>query len=173
VRVGTHALKDGSGTGLWTRLSQHRGQTKSGSGNHRGSIFRLIVGASLIARDGDRFPTWGEGNTAAAAIRAGEAPLEQKVSKVIGAMPFLWLAVNDAPGSGSLRGVIERNAIALLSNYNKPPLDPSSAVWLGHQCNRERVRKSGLWNSNHVDEAYDPKFLDQFAQLVAQVRAAA
>jgi hypothetical protein len=28
VRVGTHALTEGSGTKLWTRLSQHRGQTK-------------------------------------------------------------------------------------------------------------------------------------------------
>jgi hypothetical protein len=32
VRVGTHALKEGSGTKLWTRLSQHRGQEKSGGG---------------------------------------------------------------------------------------------------------------------------------------------
>jgi hypothetical protein len=39
VRVGTHALKPGSGTKLWTRLSQHRGQTSTGGGNHRGSIF--------------------------------------------------------------------------------------------------------------------------------------
>jgi hypothetical protein len=43
VRVGTHALKLGSGTKLWTRLSQHKGPTASGGGNHRGSIFRLIV----------------------------------------------------------------------------------------------------------------------------------
>ena len=26
--TGTHALTEGSGTKLWTRLSQHRGQTK-------------------------------------------------------------------------------------------------------------------------------------------------
>lgn len=26
LRVGTHALNDGAGTKLWTRLSQHRGQ---------------------------------------------------------------------------------------------------------------------------------------------------
>jgi hypothetical protein len=31
VCVGTHALKDGSGTKLWRRLSQHRGQA-SGNG---------------------------------------------------------------------------------------------------------------------------------------------
>src|SRR5437764_47154 len=47
VRVGTHALKDGSGTTLWTRLSQHRGSMGTGGGNHRGSIFRLLVGAAI------------------------------------------------------------------------------------------------------------------------------
>src|SRR5262245_17760472 len=48
VRVGTHGLKAGSGTKLWTRLSQHKGQPSTGGGNHRGSIFRLIVGAALL-----------------------------------------------------------------------------------------------------------------------------
>src|ERR1700722_1639955 len=37
VRVGTHALKSGSRTKLWTRLSQHKGQPSTGGGNHRGS----------------------------------------------------------------------------------------------------------------------------------------
>ena len=64
VRVGTHALKASSGTKLWTRLSQHRGQTNSGGGNHRGSIFRLIVGCALIKRDGMNCPTWGQGTSA-------------------------------------------------------------------------------------------------------------
>jgi len=169
VRVGTHALTQRSGTTLWTRLSQHRGQTRSGGGNHRGSIFRLIVGTALIARHGYDYPTWGQGNTATAEIRAGEASLEREVSKVIRAMPFLWVAIEDQPGPESQRGYIERNAIALLSNYSRPALDPPSRDWLGHYCNRERVRKSGLWNSSHVDETYDPAFLDQLAKLVAQM----
>src|SRR5712671_6187435 len=29
VRVGAHALKEGSGTKFWTRLSQHRGQERT------------------------------------------------------------------------------------------------------------------------------------------------
>lgn len=173
VRVGTHALKPGSGTKLWTRLSQHRGQVRMGGGNHRGSIFRLIVGAALIAQRGYHFPTWGEGNTAAAEIRAREKPLEYEVSRVIGEMPFAWLAVEDEPGADSARGDIERNAISLLSNYNKPSLDPSSPEWLGHYCDRERVRKSGLWNSNHVDESYDPAFLDRLEHLVSELEPVA
>src|SRR5688500_6098985 len=51
VRVGTHALKAGSATRLWSRLSQHKGQQGTRGGNHRGSIFRLLVGAALIGRD--------------------------------------------------------------------------------------------------------------------------
>ena len=49
VRVGTHALTESSATKLWTRLSQHRGNLGIGGGNHRGSIFRLLVGTALIA----------------------------------------------------------------------------------------------------------------------------
>jgi hypothetical protein len=121
VRVGTHALKAGSSTKLWTRLSQHRGQPSTGGGNHRGSIFRLIVGAALIRRDGLDFPTWGNGNTAERAVRDRELELERKVSCVIGDMSFLWVPIDDEAGPESRRGYVERNAIALLSNYNKPP----------------------------------------------------
>lgn len=166
VRIGTHAVSQGSRTRLWNRLSQHRGQAQSGGGNHRGSIFRLIVGNGLMARDGHQLPSWGKGSTAPAAIRAGEIELEREVSNVLGAMPLLWLAVDDDAGKESLRGYIERNAIALLSNYRKEPLDPASESWLGRHCNRERVRESGLWNSNYVDERYDPAFLDRFTQAV-------
>ena len=165
-------MKAGSNTRLWTRLSQHRGTFSKGGGNHRGSIFRLIVGASLINRDGHAFPTWGEGNTAASDIRNGEHALECHVSAVIGAMPFLWLPIEDDAGPESRRGHIERNSIALLSNYNKSPLDPPSDAWLGQRCDREPVRNSGLWNSNHVDERYDPAFLDELNRLVSGLRRA-
>jgi hypothetical protein len=170
VRVGTHALKAGSGTTLWTRLSQHKGQLSTGSGNHRGSIFRLIAGAALIKRHGYSFPTWGTGNAANAKVRAGERALECEVSQVIGAMPFLWLATQDEAAPVSARGYIERNAIAILSNYNKVPLDPPSENWLGRDCDRERVRGSGLWNQNHVDENYDPAFLDRLDRFVSEAR---
>lgn len=166
VRVGTHALKTGSGTKLWTRLSQHRGKG-SGGGNHRGSIFRLIVGASLITREGRAVPTWGRGNTATSDILAAENAFECEVSAVIRKMPFLWLRVDDAPGPDSMRGTIERNSIALLSNYGKAALDAPSAQWLGRRCDRAKVRESGLWNSNHVDEGYDPAFLDDLEKYAA------
>jgi hypothetical protein len=169
VRVGTHALKTGSKSTLRQRLIQRRGQS-SGLGNHRGSIFRLLVGQAMLARGGlDPCSSWGvkgEISQASAVLNvsrntlaADEAPVELNVSKYIGSMPFLWLGVGDEPGPNSLCGVIERNAIALLSNYQRPVLDPPSPGWLGNASNRPLVRDSGLWNQRHVEEAHDPAFL--------------
>lgn len=172
VRVGTHALIVDSSTTLWKRLSQHKGQEKSGRGNHRGSIFRLIVGTALDKDASAACVTWGQGRNADKSVRVGETFLEEKVSQVIRQMPFLWLAIDDEPGPASMRGYIERNAIALLSNYGKPAIDPASPNWLGHKCNRDKVRQSGLWNQNHVDENYDPAFLATFQTLIENIRPA-
>lgn len=87
-------------------------------------------------------------------------------------MSVLWLGIGDEPGPESGRGYIERNAIALLSNFGKEPLDPPSPGWLGHFCNRERVKASGLWNQNHVEEAYDAGFLRRFETLIDEAGAA-
>ena len=173
VRVGTHALISSSQTTLWKRLSQHKGQKASGGGNHRGSIFRLLVGSTLLKAHGASCPTWGIKNNAPRGVRVLEQPFEQEVSRIIGAMPFLWLEIDDPPGAGSVRGYVERNAIALLSNLAKPPLDSPSSKWRGSACNRGKglVRDSGLWNQNHVDESYDPAFLDVLDRYVNAMRA--
>ena len=168
VRVGTHALTLNSKSTLWGRLKQHKGN-ENGEGNHRGSIFRLITGTALT--DHNNTKTWGKGSTAKGEIRQAEQALEKQVSAIIGTMPFLWLEINDEPSPYSQRGIIERGAIALLSNYNykNEPLDPPSETWLGYKCNRPKVRCSGLWNQNHVDENYDPKFLDHLEILIKKM----
>lgn len=79
-------------------------------------------------------------------------------------MPFLWLAVPNAPDGGSDRRIIERDSIALLSCLTGGPDLPSSS-WLGHHATSSRVRSSGLWNSDHVDEHHDPGFLQLLASL--------
>jgi len=81
-------------------------------------------------------------------------------------MPVLWLAVDDDTGADSERGAIERGAIALLSGWGRAGVDPPSANWLGHAYTRDKVRRSGLWNSSHVDETYDPAFLDVMKRRV-------
>lgn len=181
VRIGTHALKAGSKSTLRQRLDQHRGSPKGG-GNHRGSIFRLLVGQALIARgDVDSCPSWGVksdlGSAAKALqrdredLRAAERPIEEAVSRYIGAMPFLWLDIGDDPAPESDRGYIERNSIALLSNHGRPPLDPHSPEWLGRYSNRALVTESGLWNQRHVTETHEPEFLTVLSKIVEQTDA--
>jgi hypothetical protein len=177
VRVGTHALGLESKSTLRQRLGQHRGRP-SGGGNHRGSIFRLLVGQALLAEGHlGECRSWGVKSDITRASEAlsihrealskAEAPVEHAVTQYLGAMPFLWINVDDQPGPNSKRGVIERNSIALLSNHGRAPLDPPSLGWLGNRSNRSLVRSSGLWNQRHVEETYDPGFLDLFEILIA------
>ena len=177
VRVGTHALTAKSRTTLWNRLSQHRGHADGSRGNHRGSIFRLLVGVALAQRgDCNRPRSWGvapDPSTAAQRLRMSrealgeaEADLERRVSAYVGQMPFLWLEVPDAPGPDSERGRIERNAIALLSHAKSSAADVPSAQWLGRHSDRPLVRAAGIWNNRHVEENYDNAFLDVLATLV-------
>ena len=167
VRVGTHALTSASSATLWNRLSNHRGVASGGGGNHRGSIFRLLVGTALMRRDPRRaVHSWGRGSSADHDTRRVEGTLERLVSDYIGAMPLLWLRVDDAPGPSSRRAYIEDNCIGLLSNFDRGTCDRPSCQWLGLDCDRPKVRRSGLWNQQHVDHSYDPAFLDVFDALV-------
>ena len=186
VRVGTHGLKAGSKSTLWERLRQHRGAASSCNGNHRGSIFRGLVGRALAQQDGiDLPPSWKRPGKAAKRCgldRVGvkgrspreltETELEARVSCHIRAMPFLWLNVGDERGPESDRGTIERNAIALLSGYRKA-LDRPSPGWLGGSSDDCRVRRSGLWNSEHVDKDYCPSFLDDMERWIEAPQLAA
>ena len=100
IHVGTHALRSGSGAGLWNRLRNHRGTAKTGGGNHRGSIFRRLVGAALAAREpGPGVDTWGCRSSVPREVRAREAALERRVSDVIGKMPLLWLGIKACAGA--------------------------------------------------------------------------
>jgi hypothetical protein len=174
VRVGTHGVASGSRTTLWNRLSNHRGSKRSGGGNHRASVFRLLVGAAIAKRDRIKgVETWFAVGTAAKAgelygmtgeqVKQAEHQLEMAVSAYIGQMSFLWVGVDDEAGVGSARVRIERNSIALLSNLSGPVGDPQSRLWLGRYSNSEKVQQSGLWNQNHVDEAYASNFLSMLA----------
>ena len=174
VRVGTHALIKGGKATLWDRLSKHQGNQRDGGGNHRGSVFRLHVGTALIARDGWSGPRavhWGKGANAPKEIRRAEFPLEKAVSSYIGSMPFLWVEIDDDPGPESHRAYIERNCIAMLSNYCDPDemIDLASNTWLGSLAKNEDVQRSGLWNSNHVRECYDRNLLDRLEMYIVRM----
>jgi hypothetical protein len=126
---------------------------QAGGGNHRASIFRLHVGTALLRRDdwpNDVRESWRD-NRADPATRRAEYPLERAVTKHIGDVSLLWLAVPDR----AIRGLIERHTIALLSRRSGG-VDPASPTWLGLTAYSEKVRTSALGIVNHVDDTLRP-----------------
>jgi hypothetical protein len=166
VRVGTHALTATSKATLWGRLRQHRGQLSGrnpGGGGHRASVFRRHVGAALIRRGNwpeDLLASWLDRRRPAGERDPQEAEIELEVSRYIGVMPFVWLSVPDRAD----RGYFERNSIALLSGLTGSP-DPPTARWLGRDAQRAEIAESGLWNVDHINDRYEPHFLQQLAEL--------
>jgi len=175
VRVGTHGLTVGSKSSLRGRLAQHRGTVGTGSGNHRGSIFRLLVGQALISKEDLDVPTWGLKNDAGKAsretgisldaLRSAETPVEIRVSSIIKKFPFVLVDIPDEPSPNSFRSYIEKSSIALLSNFERNPIDLPSSNWLGLYSNREKVSRSGLWNSDYVDKTFDNMFLNELNNI--------
>ena len=178
TRVGTHAVYAGSNTTLWDRLKQHYG-TGSGSSNHphggghRGSVYRKRVGEAIIRKHDlqDDYPDWDDRwssiDRERSVVRDEEYILERRVSAYIRDQPFLWVNLDDEPGPDSDRARVEQNAIALLSNYEKPSIGPRDEGWLGRYSQSQKIQDSGLWNVNHVDEQYDDGFLDLLESAVA------
>lgn len=170
TRIGTHAVSDGSSTTLWDRLKQHYG-TGSGSSNHphggahRGSVYRKRVGEAIIEKHNFQqdYPDWDKRWSSIererSEVRDEEYILERRVSAYIREQPFLWVNLDDKPSSDSDRAYLERNAIALLSNFEKQPIDPRNDGWLGRYSQSCEIRNSGLWNVNHVGEEWDRGFL--------------
>ncbi|MGK7865429.1 hypothetical protein [Falsiroseomonas sp. E2-1-a4] len=115
----------------------------------------------------DHVDGWNVGSNSTPMQRAAERAVEVMVSHVIGAMPFLWLKIEDEPGPQSDRGFIERNSIALLSSEVARALDPASATWLGRHSRSPAVQLSGLWNVRGIGEPVEHGFLDRLEQLVS------
>ena len=159
VRVGTHALTDGTRSTLWGRVSQHRG-TQRGDGNHRGSIFRLLVGVALTRQGVTSLPaSWGVGSDAGTAarrlglartdLRVAEADLELHVSRYVGEMPFLWLEVGDEPAlstswgrGGSRQGSSSRiwRRVGFGPGQARPPAQIATSLWPTEERRAHRPR---------------------------------
>jgi hypothetical protein len=167
VRVGTHALTAASQATLWGRLRQHRGHVGGrhpGGGNHRASVFRRHIGAAIIRRQKlspDLLDSWLDRHGPRPGHADQEARIEEAISGYIGAMPILWLAVEQRAD----RGYIERNSIALTSCL-ADGLDQPSPGWLGHDAARTEISQSGLWNIEHIRHHHEPGFPDLLDQLI-------
>ncbi|MCZ2130778.1 MAG: hypothetical protein LC109_10995 [Bacteroidia bacterium] len=151
VRIGTHAAIANSNATLYDRLYNHKG-SKDLTGNHRGSVFRKLIGYSLLYKDNLSFPHWGDKSKKSdKSIKPSEKPLEISVSKYLHTLPFTVLEIPGPSAKDNDRAFIEENTIALLSNYERQPIDKHSANWLGLQSNDQKIIGSGLWNSDYVE----------------------
>ena len=174
---GARIVRVGQSTNLRRRLRNHK------SGNKVRSIFCKLVGHALKKKKEDE--QWQSTSTA-------QKSLNERVTETLGNMQVLCLPIEDE----TERDCIERNAIALLSNYCRCPtdcqcptdrqcptnwqcptncwcptncecpIDPPSKNWLGHHHIQEKVRRSGLWSQDHVKDIYDSRFLDTLEDLI-------
>lgn len=170
VRIGTHAAIANSKATLYDRLRNHKG-SKDLAGNHRVSVFRKLIGYSFLNKKDLTFPHWGDKSKKGdKSIRLSEIPLEILVSKYICALPFTVLEVPGPSAKDNDRAFIEENSIALLSNYDRQPIDQFSENWLGLYSKNSKVIGSGLWNSNYVERIHiDHKYFDTFEKHLSNM----
>jgi hypothetical protein len=154
VRVGTHK----SDFRFRGRIRQHYGNRSSLKGNKNGSVFRKHLGGALLRRlnlNDYRLNDWltQDGPTF--------IEVEEKVSQVLREnFTFVCFRVDTKEDRLNL----ERALIAQLAQYS---LGLPSKNWLGLYADSEKIRKSGLWNTQHIDAAPMKKEeFDRFRVLV-------
>ena len=170
VRIGTHAAIKNSNATLYDRLYNHKG-SKDLSGNHRGSVFRKLIGESLINRDTLDYPYWGDRTKKKdKLVKLSEKPLEKIVSSYLHTLTYTVLEIPGISSKDNDRAFIEENSIALLSNYQKTKIDQNSKKWLGLYSNNHKVIESGLWNSDCVERKnIDGKYFEKFEKYLSQM----
>ena len=137
---GSRVVRIGSSDNLQRRLGYHYGRGDSS--------FRNNLGKALVCRDG-----------------VG-ADAKWRVDEIIRSMSFVWVGTD----SVRLQDRFEKESIALLSNYHKPPIDSPSASWLGHYGHRVQITSSGLWNIHFVGGNYRQSTVVRLERLAAQMR---
>ena len=144
VRIGNHPRKQ---DGLKKRLNMHY------RGNKNSSVFRKFLGGAIMRRENPNNPCLlpgpGQGHWEKQDMQACEKckPTEAKVTKILESnFRFRCLKIDDL----ALRNIMEEKLVATVSLC---PICKPSEDWLGKNAYAEKVRSSGLWNSNYVFEA--------------------
>lgn len=156
VRVGTHG-KD--------RTLKQRLKNDHYNGNRYGSIFRNYLGGALLKQSGaseDIIKEWRKGRKSKKWKEFED--VERKVTEILKTKFFFRVIRVD---SLEERKMFEEKIIATLSSC---PMCKASENWLGKFCWNEKVRKSGLWNSNFVDslKRMDEKDLKRLEELALE-----
>ncbi|MFX1487030.1 MAG: hypothetical protein ACFFBS_08065 [Promethearchaeota archaeon] len=149
VRVGTNSKQDN-----FRRRIRHHFR-----GNKNSSIFRMRLGGVLTRRkylNDPRLEQWDTQN-------APTFPeIEKEVSKVLKErFTFSCITVE----SNKDRRNLEERLIATLAKCSQITPSPN---WLGHLSPKEKVRRSGLWNSQYVDSSriLTSQEISEFKQIV-------
>lgn len=146
VRIGTHK----SDSRFRGRIRQHYGNRSSLKGNKNGSVFRKHLGGALLRRTNPNDPRLKD-------WLSQDGPsfieVEEKVSKVLREkFNFACLRVD----TKEERLLLEKALIAQLAKFP-----------LGSPSENEKIRRSGLWNSQHIDaEPMTQKEFSRFKELV-------
>jgi len=155
VRVGNHPR---SQNGLRNRLKMHYG------GNKNSSVFRKFLGGAILRKRNPNYPCLQPGPGKGHWERQDEKtcelcrPIENEVTELLKKnFKFRCVEIVDKDE----RNDMEKKLIATLSKC--PQCGPSNR-WLGLWAYNEKVKSSGLWNSDYVDEPYEmtPSDLEKF-----------
>ena len=170
VRIGTHAAIANSNATLYDRLYNHKG-SKDLTGNHRGSVFRKLIGYSLLYKDELIYPYWGDKSKKSdKPIKLSEKSLEKLVSTYLHTLTFTVLEIPGPSSKDNDRAFIEKNSIALLSNYDRPIIDKCSKNWLGLYSKDNEIINSGLWNSDCVErKEINKNYFDTFEKHLTKM----
>lgn len=137
VRVGTHR----EDRRFRKRIRQHYGNVKSLHGNKNGSVFRKHLGGAILRKENPSNPKLKDWETQGS---HSFPEVEEKTSQVLRSnFTFCCFRV-DNPKE---RKALESGLIALLAQH---PLSESSEEWLGKYAKSEKIRCTGLWNTQHV-----------------------
>ncbi|MGH2548103.1 MAG: hypothetical protein ACRDHN_01855 [Thermomicrobiales bacterium] len=153
VRVGTHK----GNARFYDAVRTHYGTRRSFRAWRRTSEFRYHLGAALLNRDQDpQIAEWLD--------RKGERmrEVEAEVTELLHeTFTFRVLSVDDLHE----RLALER---ALIGTLSATPT--MSEEWLGLHAINPAIRKSGLWNVDHIG-ATDPIDLGRLSELIQQTPA--
>lgn len=138
VRVGTHRA-DNRFRG---RIRQHYGSRNALTGNKNASVFRKHLGGALLRKEDPldfRLVEW---------LRQGGQrypEVEVRVSE--------YLRANFTYCCFDVAGMVERLLLekGIIAQLAKHPLGRPSEGWLGKHASDEKIRHSGLWNTQQLD----------------------
>lgn len=161
VRVGNHPRSPGR---LKARLWDHY------SPNKNLSVFRKFLGGALLRQANPKHPCLqpgpGQGHWERQDAQKCPRcqPVEDRGTELLrGSFTFRCVAIADR----DLRNDLEKKLIGSLSRCL---LCQPSPQWLGRYAYSDKVRSSGLWNSNYVGgpDEMSPEDLRVFGELVSR-----